>query len=102
MKFSAGFVVVVGIIGVLAHRKRKRESGTLWLPEGFSPNKKQRKDPIGQDDFQLQVNNCVFGLFLSAVSHKLVLKKTVSLYVSFIGPQHDAVSFMTIAVATIT
>ena len=52
----AGVVIVVGVIGVIVHRKRKRASGMLWTPEGFQlSNKKQRKDPIGQDDLQLQV-----------------------------------------------
>lgn len=48
---------MVGIIVVLTHQKRKREAGALWLPEGFQLSKKQRKEPIGQDDFNLQVGN---------------------------------------------
>jgi len=50
-----GVVVVVAIIAVLTRQKRKRESGKLWMPEGFALSKKQRRDPIGQDDFNLEV-----------------------------------------------
>jgi len=49
-------VVILAVVGVVVHRKRKRASGSIWEPEGFKlPHKKERKDPIGQDDLQLQV-----------------------------------------------
>ena len=53
--FLVGFVLVLAIIYVLTQRKRKKEKGTLWAPEGFPLNKKQRKEPIGQDDYHLKV-----------------------------------------------
>lgn len=44
---------------VLVRQKRKRENGTLWLPEGFGvPKKQKRREPIGQDgqDLNLKVS----------------------------------------------
>ena len=45
---ALGFVC----LGVLVSRKRSREHGQLWLPEGFKvsePIKKKRREPVGED-----------------------------------------------------
>ncbi|XP_026574955.1 neurogenic locus notch homolog protein 1 [Pseudonaja textilis] len=44
-------------IGVLATRKRRREHGHLWFPEGFKVNessKKKRREPLGEDSVGLK------------------------------------------------
>nr|XP_032815029.1 neurogenic locus notch homolog protein 1-like isoform X2 [Petromyzon marinus] len=47
-------LMVVVLLGVLVGRKRRREQGTLWFPEGFilgpPSDKKKRREPVGQDD----------------------------------------------------
>uniref|UniRef100_A0A8C5FCE1 Neurogenic locus notch homolog protein 1 n=1 Tax=Gadus morhua TaxID=8049 RepID=A0A8C5FCE1_GADMO len=53
------YVVFLGLaalgficLGVLVSRKRSREHGQLWLPEGFKvsePIKKKRREPVGED-----------------------------------------------------
>lgn len=44
-------------VGMVASRKRRREHGQLWLPEGFKtsePNKKKRREPVGEDSVGLK------------------------------------------------
>lgn len=44
-------------VGVLASRKRRREHGQLWFPEGFKVNessKKKRREPLGEDSVGLK------------------------------------------------
>ncbi|XP_015681067.1 neurogenic locus notch homolog protein 1, partial [Protobothrops mucrosquamatus] len=44
-------------IGVLATRKRRREHGQLWFPEGFKvteSSKKKRREPLGEDSVGLK------------------------------------------------
>lgn len=49
-------LLVVGV-GVLASRKRRREHGQLWFPEGFKvteSSKKKRREPLGEDSVGLK------------------------------------------------
>lgn len=58
------YVVFLGLaalgficLGVLVSRKRKREHGQLWFPEGFKvsePSKKKRREPLGEDSVGLR------------------------------------------------
>lgn len=58
------YVVLVGLallaiagVGVVASRKRRREHGQLWFPEGFKvsePSKKKRREPVGEDSVGLK------------------------------------------------
>uniref|UniRef100_A0A8C7XTQ6 Neurogenic locus notch homolog protein 1 n=1 Tax=Oryzias sinensis TaxID=183150 RepID=A0A8C7XTQ6_9TELE len=44
-------------LGVLVSRKRRREHGQLWFPEGFKvsePSKKKRREPLGEDSVGLK------------------------------------------------
>lgn len=44
-------------LGVLVSRKRRREHGQLWIPEGFKvsePSKKKRSEPLGEDSVGLK------------------------------------------------
>uniref|UniRef100_A0A674DK64 Neurogenic locus notch homolog protein 1 n=1 Tax=Salmo trutta TaxID=8032 RepID=A0A674DK64_SALTR len=44
-------------VGMVASRKRRREHGQLWFPEGFKisePNKKKRREPVGEDSVGLK------------------------------------------------
>ena len=51
------YVVLAGLImlafvgvGMVASRKRRRENGQLWFPEGFkTSSNKNRREPVGQD-----------------------------------------------------
>uniref|UniRef100_A0A6Q2YX71 Neurogenic locus notch homolog protein 1 n=1 Tax=Esox lucius TaxID=8010 RepID=A0A6Q2YX71_ESOLU len=57
------YVVLAGLallalvgVGMVASRKRRREHGQLWFPEGFKtgePNKK-RREPVGEDSVGLK------------------------------------------------
>lgn len=50
---ALGFVC----LGVLVSRKRRREHGQLWFPEGFKvsePSKKKRREPLGEDSVGLK------------------------------------------------
>ncbi|XP_009320420.1 PREDICTED: LOW QUALITY PROTEIN: neurogenic locus notch homolog protein 1 [Pygoscelis adeliae] len=52
-------VVVLAFIGVgvLVSRKRRREHGQLWFPEGFKvteSSKKKRREPLGEDSVGLK------------------------------------------------
>lgn len=45
------------VIGMVASRKRRREHGQLWFPEGFKtsePSKKKRREPVGEDSVGLK------------------------------------------------
>lgn len=58
------YVVLVGlallafvVVGMVASRKRRREHGQLWFPEGFKtsePSKKKRREPVGEDSVGLK------------------------------------------------
>lgn len=58
------YVVLAGLImlafvgvGMVASRKRRREHGQLWFPEGFKTsesNKKKRREPVGEDSVGLK------------------------------------------------
>uniref|UniRef100_A0A672V0E1 Neurogenic locus notch homolog protein 1 n=1 Tax=Strigops habroptila TaxID=2489341 RepID=A0A672V0E1_STRHB len=59
------YVVVVAVlvllafigVGVLVSRKRRREHGQLWFPEGFKvteSSKKKRREPLGEDSVGLK------------------------------------------------
>ncbi|CAB1319564.1 unnamed protein product [Coregonus sp. 'balchen'] len=58
------YVVLAGLallafvgVGMVASRKRRREHGQLWFPEGFKtsePNKKKRREPVGEDSVGLK------------------------------------------------
>ncbi len=51
---AAAIIMLILVLGVLA-AKRKRKHGTLWLPDGFLPNKdSKRREPVGQDDFGMK------------------------------------------------
>lgn len=44
-------------VGVLVSRKRRREHGQLWFPEGFKvteSSKKKRREPLGEDSVGLK------------------------------------------------
>uniref|UniRef100_A0A8C1LGW8 Neurogenic locus notch homolog protein 1 n=1 Tax=Cyprinus carpio TaxID=7962 RepID=A0A8C1LGW8_CYPCA len=49
-------------VGMVASRKRRREHGQLWFPEGFKtsePSKKKRREPVGEDSVGLRpLKNC--------------------------------------------
>uniref|UniRef100_A0A4W3GEJ5 Neurogenic locus notch homolog protein 1 n=1 Tax=Callorhinchus milii TaxID=7868 RepID=A0A4W3GEJ5_CALMI len=50
------FLVCIGV-GVLVSRKRRREHGQLWFPEGFKvtdSSKKKRREPVGEDSVGLK------------------------------------------------
>uniref|UniRef100_A0AAY4DVP4 Neurogenic locus notch homolog protein 1 n=1 Tax=Denticeps clupeoides TaxID=299321 RepID=A0AAY4DVP4_9TELE len=45
------------VVGMVASRKRRREHGQLWFPEGFKtsePSKKKRREPVGEDSVGLK------------------------------------------------
>lgn len=58
------YVVVAALVllafiglGVLVSRKRRREHGQLWFPEGFKvteSSKKKRREPLGEDSVGLK------------------------------------------------
>uniref|UniRef100_A0AAR2IKU9 Neurogenic locus notch homolog protein 1 n=1 Tax=Pygocentrus nattereri TaxID=42514 RepID=A0AAR2IKU9_PYGNA len=58
------YVVLAGVallafiaVGMVASRKRRREHGQLWFPEGFKtsePSKKKRREPVGEDSVGLK------------------------------------------------
>lgn len=51
---AAAIIMLILVLGVLA-AKRKREHGTLWLPDGFlAKNDGKRREPVGQDDFGMK------------------------------------------------
>lgn len=49
-------VLVLAAVGVVISRKRKREHGQLWFPEGFkvTETKKKRREPVGEDSVGLK------------------------------------------------
>lgn len=50
------FLAFIGM-GVLVSRKRHREHGQLWFPEGFKvteSSKKKRREPVGEDSVGLK------------------------------------------------
>lgn len=49
-------VLVLAAVGVVLSRKRKREHGQLWFPEGFkvTETKKKRREPVGEDSVGLK------------------------------------------------
>lgn len=66
------YVVLAGLallafvaVGMVASRKRRREHGQLWFPEGFKtsePSKKKRREPVGEDSVGLRsVCRDIFG-----------------------------------------
>ena len=53
---SLGLLAFLGV-GMVASRKRRREHGQLWFPEGFKssePSKKKRREPVGEDSVRLK------------------------------------------------
>uniref|UniRef100_A0A6Q2XZY0 Neurogenic locus notch homolog protein 1 n=1 Tax=Esox lucius TaxID=8010 RepID=A0A6Q2XZY0_ESOLU len=62
--FYPMYVVFLGLavlgficLGVMVSRKRRREHGQLWFPEGFKvsePSKKKRREPVGEDSVGLK------------------------------------------------
>uniref|UniRef100_A0A8C1M817 Neurogenic locus notch homolog protein 1 n=1 Tax=Cyprinus carpio TaxID=7962 RepID=A0A8C1M817_CYPCA len=63
------YVVLAGLallafvaVGMVASRKRRRDHGQLWFPEGFKtsePSKKKRREPVGEDSVGLRpLKNC--------------------------------------------
>uniref|UniRef100_A0A4W4H7B4 Neurogenic locus notch homolog protein 1 n=1 Tax=Electrophorus electricus TaxID=8005 RepID=A0A4W4H7B4_ELEEL len=54
----AGLVLLAFVaVGMVASRKRRREHGQLWFPEGFKtsePSKKKRREPVGEDSVGLK------------------------------------------------
>ncbi|MGH0125833.1 UNVERIFIED_CONTAM: hypothetical protein FKN15_025001 [Acipenser sinensis] len=53
---ALAFLACIGV-GVLVSRKRRREHGQLWFPEGFKvtePSKKKRREPVGEDSVGLK------------------------------------------------
>lgn len=55
---AAAFVLLFfGGCGVLLSRKRRRQHGQLWFPEGFKvseASKKKRREPLGEDSVGLK------------------------------------------------
>lgn len=59
------YVAVVALVllifvgcGVLLSRKRRRQHGQLWFPEGFKvseASKKKRREPLGEDSVGLKL-----------------------------------------------
>uniref|UniRef100_A0A671QBF0 Neurogenic locus notch homolog protein 1 n=1 Tax=Sinocyclocheilus anshuiensis TaxID=1608454 RepID=A0A671QBF0_9TELE len=49
-------VLALATVGVVVSRKRKREHGQLWFPEGFKVTepKKKRREPVGEDSVGLK------------------------------------------------
>ncbi|CAJ0925727.1 unnamed protein product [Ranitomeya imitator] len=51
-------LVIFAVVGVLIHnKKRRREHGHLWYPEGFNAKestKKKRREPLGEDSVGLK------------------------------------------------
>lgn len=49
-------VLALVAVGVVVNRKRKREHGQLWFPEGFKVTepKKKRREPVGEDSVGLK------------------------------------------------
>lgn len=46
-------VLLILVLGMLAV-KRKHKHGALWLPEGFIVSNDKRREPVGQDDFDMK------------------------------------------------
>lgn len=47
-------ILLILLLGVLA-AKKKHKHGVLWLPDGFSATKNdKRREPVGQDDFDMK------------------------------------------------
>lgn len=70
------YVVLAGLallafvaVGMVASRKRRREHGQLWFPEGFKtsePSKKKRREPVGEDSVGLRSVRCgIFGYLVA-------------------------------------
>lgn len=55
---AAAFVLLFFVgCGVLLSRKRRRQHGQLWFPEGFKvseASKKKRREPLGEDSVGLK------------------------------------------------
>lgn len=55
----AAFVLLFFVgCGVLLSRKRRRQHGQLWFPEGFKvseASKKKRREPLGEDSVGLKL-----------------------------------------------
>lgn len=55
---GAAFVLLFFVgCGVLLSRKRRRQHGQLWFPEGFKvseASKKKRREPLGEDSVGLK------------------------------------------------
>ncbi|KAG8545326.1 hypothetical protein GDO81_021075 [Engystomops pustulosus] len=51
-------LVIFAVVGVIIlNKKRRREHGHLWFPEGFNtkePTKKKRREPLGEDSVGLK------------------------------------------------
>uniref|UniRef100_A0A8C2AY09 Neurogenic locus notch homolog protein 1 n=1 Tax=Cyprinus carpio TaxID=7962 RepID=A0A8C2AY09_CYPCA len=49
-------VLALAAVGVVVSRKRKREHGQLWFPDGFKVTepKKKRREPVGEDSVGLK------------------------------------------------
>ncbi|KAH0615455.1 hypothetical protein JD844_004706 [Phrynosoma platyrhinos] len=61
------FLLLLIVVGVLASRKRRREHGQLWFPEGFKvteSSKKKRREPLGEDSVGLK-RWCISRLYLN-------------------------------------
>nr|XP_023663695.1 neurogenic locus notch homolog protein 1-like [Paramormyrops kingsleyae] len=57
LALAALALLAVAAAGVVASRKRRREHGQLWFPEGFKvgePGKKKRREPVGEDSVGLK------------------------------------------------
>ncbi|XP_032993593.1 neurogenic locus notch homolog protein 1 isoform X2 [Lacerta agilis] len=57
MVVPGAFLLLFIGFGVLASRKRRREHGQLWFPEGFKvteSSKKKRREPLGEDSVGLK------------------------------------------------
>lgn len=51
---SVVIILLIVVLGMLA-AKRKHKHGVLWLPDGFLANKNdKRREPVGQDDFDMK------------------------------------------------
>uniref|UniRef100_A0A672IXN3 Neurogenic locus notch homolog protein 2-like n=1 Tax=Salarias fasciatus TaxID=181472 RepID=A0A672IXN3_SALFA len=64
-------ILLILVLGMLA-AKRKHKNSVLWLPDGFFPTKNdKRREPVGQDDFDMKMNwkkkkmFCTFGFFFT-------------------------------------
>uniref|UniRef100_A0A673CQ13 Notch receptor 2 n=1 Tax=Sphaeramia orbicularis TaxID=375764 RepID=A0A673CQ13_9TELE len=54
-------ILLILVLGMLA-AKRKNKHGVLWLPDGFMAKNDKRREPVGQDDFDMNINVTVWLL----------------------------------------